>query len=141
MNFFERVGDPYLKINYETSMRPHYFAVRDKKTALYWMVPCSTRIEKFERILAKKRAQNKPTDTIKIVRIQGHPTALLFQDMFPISLKYIEKRYFRGGDPVFIDSERLVKEFGTKRLSCHRADSSRHKILHRRSQTRCALKS
>ena len=28
--FFERVGDPYLKINYETSMRPHYFAVRDK---------------------------------------------------------------------------------------------------------------
>ena len=108
--FFERVGDPYLKINYETSMRPHYFAVRDKKTALYWMVPCSTRIEKFERILAKKRAQNKPTDTIKIVRIQGHPTALLFQDMFPISPKYIEKRYFRGGDPVFIDSERLVKE-------------------------------
>ena len=45
--FFERVGDPYLKINYETSMRPHYFAVRDKKTALYWMVPCSTRIEKL----------------------------------------------------------------------------------------------
>ncbi len=31
--FFAKMNDPYLKINYETSKRPHYFAFVDEKTA------------------------------------------------------------------------------------------------------------
>lgn len=30
--FFQKVQDPYLKINYEDTKRPHYFAFNDNKT-------------------------------------------------------------------------------------------------------------
>lgn len=55
-SFFEYVDDPNLMINYQNSSRPHYYAVRDRKTNLYWMIPCSTRVEKYEQILEKKKA-------------------------------------------------------------------------------------
>lgn len=54
-SFFQKVADPYLKINYDTTKRPHYFAFQDTETSLYWLVPCSSKIEKFERILEQKR--------------------------------------------------------------------------------------
>ena len=109
-DFFKKVNDPYLKINYETTKRPHYFAFRDSKTSLYWLVPCSSKIEKFETIIQKKQAQHKPTDTIKIVRIQNQKSALLFQDMFPATEKYISEPYIRGGQPVLIADPKIVAE-------------------------------
>lgn len=54
-DFFAKIQDPYLKINYEDTKRPHYFAVKDNKTGLYWLVPCSSKIEKFERLIQKKQ--------------------------------------------------------------------------------------
>ena len=41
--FFEKVNDPFLKINYQETKRPHYFALYDEKTKLFWMVPCSSK--------------------------------------------------------------------------------------------------
>ena len=40
--FFEKVNDSFLKINYQETKRPHYFALYDEKTKLFWMVPCSS---------------------------------------------------------------------------------------------------
>lgn len=108
--FFQKINDPYLKINYDVTKRPHYFAFQDKQTSLYWLVPCSSKVEKFERILEQKKAQHKPTDTIRIVTIQGQKTALLFQDMFPITEKYIDDQYIRGGQPVYIADPKVVLE-------------------------------
>lgn len=68
-DFFAKIQDPYLKINYMDTKRPHYFAFKDNKTGLYWLVPCSSKIEKFERLIQKKQEQHKSTDTIKIVKI------------------------------------------------------------------------
>lgn len=109
-SFFEKVCDPYLKINYADTKRPHYFAFQDEATSLYWLVPCSSRVEKFERILENKREQHKPTDTIKIVKIQDKKTALLFQDMFPMIDSYIDGLYIRGGQVVRIADPRLISE-------------------------------
>ena len=75
-DFFTKVQDPYLKINYESTKRPHYFAFYDSKTSLYWLVPCSSKVEKFERLVQKKKEQHKPTDTIKIVKIFDRKTVL-----------------------------------------------------------------
>ena len=43
--FFAKIQDPYLKINYENTKRPHYFAFRDSKTVLLFqdMFPVITR--------------------------------------------------------------------------------------------------
>lgn len=49
-DFFAKIQDPYLKINYENTKRPHYFAFRDSKTGLYWLVPYSSKAEKFESL-------------------------------------------------------------------------------------------
>lgn len=107
---FLRVNDPYLKINYETTKRTHYFAVRDEKSELYWLVPCSSKIEKFELLIQKKKEAHKPTDTIKIVKIFGKKTVLLFQDMFPVTESYIDGPYIKGGQYVRIADPKLVLE-------------------------------
>ncbi len=109
-DFFAKVRDPYLKINYDYTKRPHYFAFKDSRTDLYWLVPCSSKIEKFERLIQKKREQHKPTDTIKIVKIFDRKTALLFQDMFPVTAGYIDGQYIKGGQPVRISDPRLIQE-------------------------------
>ena len=43
-DFFAKIQDPYLKVNYEDTKCPHHFAFRDSKTRLYWLVPCSSKI-------------------------------------------------------------------------------------------------
>ena len=95
--FFEKVNDPYLKKDHETSQRPHYFAFKDKQTALFWLIPCSSKVEKYERIIRSRQEKGKSSNGIKIVKIQNKKIALLFQDMFPVSENYILKPYIRGG--------------------------------------------
>ncbi len=109
-DFFAKVQDPYLKINYEHTKRPHYFAFKDSRTDLCWLVPCSSKTEKFECLIQKKKEQHKPTDTIKIVKIFDRKTALLFQDMFPVTAGYIDGQYIKGGQPVRISDPRLIQE-------------------------------
>ncbi len=109
-DFFAKIQDPYLKVNYVDTKRPHYFAVKDNKTGLYWLVPCSSKIEKFERLIMKKQEQHKPTDTIKIVKVFDRKTVLLFQDMFPVIARYIDGQYIKGGQPVRIVDPKLIQE-------------------------------
>lgn len=109
-DFFAKIQDPYLKVNYVDTKRPHYFAVKDNKTGLYWLVPCSSKIEKFERLIMKKQEQHKPTDTIKIVKVFDRKTVLLFQDMFPVISKYIDGQYIKGGQSVRIADPKLIQE-------------------------------
>ena len=109
-DFFAKIQDPYLKVNYEDTKRPHYFAFRDNETGLYWLVPCSSRIEKYERLVMKKQEQHKSTDTIKIVKVFNRKTVLLFQDMFPVNARYIDGQYIKGGQPVRIADPKLIQE-------------------------------
>jgi hypothetical protein len=108
--FFRKVGDPFLKINYEDTKRPHYFAFRDSTSTLYWLVPCSSRIEKFEAVIQQRKERRKPTDGIRFAKVQGAKVALLFQDMFPVTERYIQESYIRGGQPVRIADPKIVAE-------------------------------
>ncbi len=109
-DFFAKIQDPYLKINYANTKRPHYFAFKDSKTNLYWLVPCSSKVEKFERLIHKKQEEHKPTDTIKIVNVFDRRTVLLFQDMFPVTAKYINGQYIKGNQPVRIADPKVVQD-------------------------------
>lgn len=106
--FFAKVNDPFLKINYENTKRPHYFAFHDASTHLFWLVPCSSKVEKFEKIIEYKQSRHKPVDTIKIVKIQDRKTVLLFQDIFPAAQAYILEPYIRGNQPVRVADPKLV---------------------------------
>jgi len=108
--FFINVNDPYLKIDYEQTQRPHYFAYKEIETSLYWFVPCSSRVDKYKDIIQKRREQNKSSYGLKIVKIQGNETALLFQDMFPAIRKYIQAPYIRGGQVVRIADPKIIDD-------------------------------
>lgn len=109
-SFFSKVNDKYLKCNYQTTKRPHYFPFMDENTNLLWLVPCSSKVDKFKNIIQKREQQGKKTKSIKIIKLQNKETVLLFQDMFPISSKYIADQYIRNNQPVKISNPKILKE-------------------------------
>ena len=68
------------------------------------------KVKKYEKIIEQKQANRKPTDSIKVVKIQGRKSVLLFQDMFPTSARYIKEQYVRGGQAVYIADPKVVDE-------------------------------
>ncbi len=77
--FFAKIQEPYLKINYDTTKRPHYFALRDSKTGLYWLIPCSSKFNKHEHLIQSKKEQHKPTDTKSLTVKQFFYSKICFQ--------------------------------------------------------------
>ena len=49
-SFFEDMEEPYLNGNKEGN-RPHYYCYEDKGTGLYWMIPLSSKIDKYKKIV------------------------------------------------------------------------------------------
>ncbi len=112
--FFEDMSDPYLKGN-KAENRPHYYCFEDAKTGVYWMIPLSSRIEKYKRIVEQKEKAGKPCDIIHIVKLDDNlESAFLIQDMFPITDKYIEREYTIAGNHLMLTSEHTAKEIEKK---------------------------
>ena len=83
--FFEDMQDPYLKGN-KAENRPHYYCFEDTNTGIYWMIPLSSRIDKYKRIMEKKEKAGKSCDILHIVKLDdSRESAFLIQDMFPIT--------------------------------------------------------
>ncbi|MGN0492284.1 MAG: type III toxin-antitoxin system CptIN family toxin [Acutalibacteraceae bacterium] len=107
--FFKDFPDPYLKGNKEEH-RPHYYALRDERTGLYWMIPMSSQIEKYTNIINKRISRNKPCDILHIAKLDnGKTSVFLIQDIFPVSDKYISRKYTIAENHLKITSERLAK--------------------------------
>ncbi len=112
--FFEDMSDPYLKKNKRES-RPHYYCFEDKNTGIYWMIPLSSRIDKYRRIMEKKEKTGKSCDILHIVKLDNNKeSAFLIQDMFPITEDYIEREYTIGGNHLMLTSEHTVREIEQK---------------------------
>ena len=47
--FFEDMSDPYLKGN-KSERRPHYYCFKDTKENIYWMIPLSSKIDKYRKL-------------------------------------------------------------------------------------------
>lgn len=109
-DFFTKINDPYLKLNHSTTKRPHYYAYKDTKTNLIWLIPCSSQVKKYENIIQNKISKNKPTDTIKIIKFFGKKSVLLLQDMFPVKQKFIDSQYIKGNQAVRITNPKLIKD-------------------------------
>lgn len=112
--FFVDFPDPYLKGN-KGEHRPHYFALRDPKTNLIWMIPMSSQAEKFQAIINKKKADGKPCDTLHICKLDnGILNAFLLQDMFPITDEYISREYTINGNHLVLTSDNEAKAILSK---------------------------
>lgn len=112
--FFEDMSDPYLKGN-KSENRPHYYCFEDNETGLYWMIPLSSRIDKYQRIIENKEKCGKPCDIIHIVELDDNrKSAFLIQDMFPISEEYIEREYTIANNHLILTSEHSAKDINRK---------------------------
>lgn len=113
-SFFDDMNEPYLKGNKEGN-RPHYYCFEDSVTQLYWMIPLSSRIDKYKKIVDNKKKAGKPCDIIHIVKLDDdRESAFLIQDMFPITEEYIEREYTIAGNHLMLTSEHTVKTIEQK---------------------------
>ena len=78
-NFFTDMPDPYLKGN-KAGNRPHYYCFEDSDTGIFWMIPLSSRIDKYKKIVENKEKAGKPCDIIHIVKLDdSRESAFLIQ--------------------------------------------------------------
>lgn len=88
-------------INGQNHDRPCFFAIRDvKDKEIYWLVPLSSKVDKYEAIVNKKvqkmieKGKEKPEcNTIRFGEVLGNKTVFLIQNMFPTTSKYIKNVY------------------------------------------------
>lgn len=107
--FFQDMADPYLKGNKQGN-RPHYYCFQDNVDGIYWMIPLSSKVDKFRQIIERRKKQGKPCDTIYIIKLDdGRESAFLIQDMFPINESYVAREYTIAGNHLMLTSEHEVR--------------------------------
>lgn len=114
--YFELVDDCYLKNNKDGN-RPFYYCVKDNNSQkdIYWMIPLSSRIEKYEKIIKTKIDNNKPCDGLYICKLPNDKESVfLIQDIFPITDEYVERAYTLGGNPLILPYEKDIAEIEKK---------------------------
>lgn len=112
--FFKDMKAPYLKIN-KGEKRPHYYCFKDSASKIYWMIPLSSKIDKYQKIVNNKIKNGKSCDIVHIAKLDHNKKSVfLIQDMFPITENYIEREYTIFGNHMILTSEHLVKEIDKK---------------------------
>ena len=104
----------YLKGN-KAGKRPHFYCFEESTTGIYWMIPLSSKVDKFKRIIEQKEKVGKPCDILHIVKLDDdRESAFLIQDMFPITEEYVEREYTIAGNHLMLTSEHTVKDVEQK---------------------------
>lgn len=93
--------------------RPCYYAFKEGN--IYWMIPISSQINKYEYEYQKSIKKYGVCDSISFVYIKGNKNAALIQNMIPVTSKYIDKiyTYFGTNTPIEIN-EKKKKELNAK---------------------------
>jgi len=100
-SYFEIAKDDKLMRNYEGgAYRPTYFCLKDEKMGLLWVIPMSTRIDKYQAIIDKEAQWHGKCLKIHIGEYAGKQNAFLFQNMFPILPGYIDHIHKIKQNPV-----------------------------------------
>jgi hypothetical protein len=110
-DFFSRVQDESLMVNKDGGgYRPHFYCLEDDEVGgLYWVIPVSTKVDKFRPIMNKKVAKYGKCNTIMIGLFGGKESAFLIQNMFPIIANYFDHVHTINNIPVRVHSD-LAKE-------------------------------
>lgn len=99
--YFKKVKDDKLMQNKENgAYRPTFYCLRDEKTTLLWMVPLSSRVEKYQDIYNKQVEKYGNCLTIILAEFDGKKTAFLLQNMFPVTEYYLDHVHTRNNNPI-----------------------------------------
>ena len=111
--FFSSLSECGLMINKgKGHSRPCYYCFEYK--GYYWMVPISSKVEKYKAIYEKKKKYRR-SDGIVFGYVNGEKRAFLIQNAFPITEDYIDKPYYvEKGTRLVKIKESLSKEINKK---------------------------
>jgi len=105
-DFFTLINDKNLLYK---DKRPHFFVLKDKKTDLIWMVPCTSNIEKWQQRINKLNPGKSYSDSVAIFSVLGQKQVLLFQNMFPCLEKYIDRPFTIHNEPGLIYNKSKIR--------------------------------
>lgn len=111
--FFEDFPDPNLRGN-DGENRPHFYCFKESATGLYWVIPLSHKVEKYEGLIKDKESKNKPCDVFHIISIAGAKSVFIIGDMFPINDTYIQREYTIDGIHLEIKDTKQLNDIKKK---------------------------
>ena len=113
--FYAFTVDPFLMENKENGInRPCFLATKDGNGVI-WLIPVTSKIEKFQNIYNAKKSIYGSCDSIVIAKLLGRDCAFLIQNMFPISEGYIKEEYIQKSTGLSVSiSETLANEITIK---------------------------
>lgn len=107
-SYYNDFKDPDIQRNHETINgivhdKPCFCAFPDEKNDIYWLIPISSKTNKYHSIASQKIRRYGKCDTIIFGNVLGYEKAFLIQNMIPVTEKYIKNEYFSAnGKPVRI---------------------------------------
>ena len=90
-DFFQRYADFFPDLDLKKyDRRPFFFAFQEPHPSkLLWMIPISSKHDKYQAVFDSKVARYGFCDTIRFGRVEGLHTVFLIQNMFPVTREYI----------------------------------------------------
>lgn len=116
--YFKKYNNPTASVNKNANEegehnRPCYYAFKDND--IYWMIPISSQVTKYEHEYNKSIAKYGICDSISFVYVKGNKNVALIQNMIPVTAKYIDKIYtYFGTDTPIEINEKKKKELNAK---------------------------
>lgn len=99
--YFTTAKDEHLMKNKgDGNYRPTMYCIKDNKYDIYWMIPISSQYDKYADIRSEMLRKGKKCKGIVLGKYDGKKAAFLIQNMFPVTLKYIDHVHTRNGNPV-----------------------------------------
>ncbi len=85
--------------------RPHYLAIQDSQNSgIYWMIPVSSKFEKYQNIYSHQVARYKKCTKIVLGKCGGRDAAFLIQNAFPTTADYFDHIHTSKGIPLSLHS-------------------------------------
>lgn len=85
------------------------FDISEKE--IYWMIPISSKVDKYTNIYNKSMKKYKECDNVSFCYILGEKRAILPQNLFPITKEYIKEVYIdkNTNKPITIPSNIMAE--------------------------------
>ena len=78
--------------------RPCFYAKQIEK--FFWLIPISSRVEKYQKIYEEKISKYPNYDGIKFGYVNGKKRAFLIQNIFPITENFVDNVYMLNGGTI-----------------------------------------
>lgn len=113
--FFTYIKDKELCENKTTgNKRPCYYCFKDNTYSdIIWLLPISSKVQKYQEIYDKKQLRYKNVDNIVFGYVEGEKRVFLIQNMFPTTKEYVIEKYVKQNRDVVVSQE-LKKELERK---------------------------